>query len=256
MTGSGNGGLSGGASGAAGEVAGTAKEQGRVVADEVKFQARSLAGEARDRLKEQSRGQSERLSGTMHRLADELEEMTSERGGSPASAVVSRIASGSRQAADYLAEQGPEGVLREVQDFARRRPGAFVATALVAGFVVGRLGKSVWSAGESSDGGDVSTGGVVNPVYGGGYDASGYAAGGYAGAGAGVDAGAGTTYAATGSGYATPVAGETAPVWSETTPVAGAAAPVDDLPGMPVAGQDSVVDDVSSTGYGSGGSRR
>jgi hypothetical protein len=37
-------------------------------------------------------------------------------------------------------------VLREVQDFARRRPGAFLATALAAGFVVGRLGKVVAKA--------------------------------------------------------------------------------------------------------------
>jgi hypothetical protein len=48
--------------------------------------------------------------------------------------------------ADYLDRNGPEGVLREVQDFARRRPGAFLATALAAGFVVGRLGKGVAKA--------------------------------------------------------------------------------------------------------------
>jgi hypothetical protein len=37
-------------------------------------------------------------------------------------------------------------VLQQVQDFARRRPGAFLATALAAGFVVGRLGKGVVQA--------------------------------------------------------------------------------------------------------------
>jgi hypothetical protein len=41
-------------------------------------------------------------------------------------------------------------VLREVQDFARRRPGAFLATALAAGFVVGRLGKGVAKADENA----------------------------------------------------------------------------------------------------------
>jgi hypothetical protein len=52
--------------------------------------------------------------------------------------------------ADYLDRHGPEGVLREVQDFARRRPGAFLATALAAGFVVGRLGKGVAKADENA----------------------------------------------------------------------------------------------------------
>jgi hypothetical protein len=52
--------------------------------------------------------------------------------------------------ADYLDRHGPEGVLREVQDFARRRPGAFLATALAAGFVVGRLGKGVAKADDTA----------------------------------------------------------------------------------------------------------
>ena len=72
--------------------------------------------------------------------------MRGDRGDSPAAAVVSRVADGGRQIADYLDRNGPEGVLREVQDFARRRPGAFLATALAAGFVVGRLGKGVAKA--------------------------------------------------------------------------------------------------------------
>jgi len=54
--------------------------------------------------------------------------------------------------ADYLAERGPEGVLNEVQDFARRRPGAFLAAALATGFVVGRLGKGVVAAGSDRSG--------------------------------------------------------------------------------------------------------
>ena len=64
--------------------------------------------------------------------------------------MVSRVADAGRQVADYLADRGPEGVLREVQDFARRRPGAFLATALAAGFVVGRLGKGIAKAGSGA----------------------------------------------------------------------------------------------------------
>jgi hypothetical protein len=66
--------------------------------------------------------------------------------------VVTQVSQGGRRVADYLAENGPDGVLREVQDFARRRPGTFLAVAAAAGFVVGRLGKGVLGAGSSDDG--------------------------------------------------------------------------------------------------------
>jgi hypothetical protein len=60
--------------------------------------------------------------------------------------VVSRVADGGRQMADHLAKHGPDGVLAEVQDFARRRPGAFLAVAVTSGFVVGRLARGTLAA--------------------------------------------------------------------------------------------------------------
>jgi hypothetical protein len=132
---------------AAGELTSTAKEQAQRVAREAGGQARSLASDVRDRVGEQARSQNDRLVGTIRQTADQLDEMRGDRADSPAAAVVSRVAEGGRQFADYLDRNGPEGVLREVQDFARRRPGAFLATALAAGFVVGRLGKSIAKAG-------------------------------------------------------------------------------------------------------------
>ncbi len=131
---------------AATEVKQTATEQAQRVGAEAKTQARNVAGEVRGKLGEQARTQNDRLVGTIRQTADHLDEMRGDRGDSPAAAVVSRVAEGGRQFADYLDQNGPEGVLREVQDFARRRPGAFLATALAAGFVVGRLGKSVAQA--------------------------------------------------------------------------------------------------------------
>ncbi len=100
----------------------------------------------RDKLGEQARTQNGRLIDTIRETAGHLDDMRADRQDSPAAAVVSRVADGGRQLADYLDRNGPEGVLQEVQDFARRRPGAFLATALAAGFVVGRLGKSVVKA--------------------------------------------------------------------------------------------------------------
>jgi len=128
---------------AAGEVRDTAKEQARRVAGEAKTQARNLASDVRYRVGEQARNQNGRLVDTIRQTADQLDDMRGDRDDSPATAVVSRVADSGRQFADYLDRNGPEGVLREVQDFARRRPGAFLAAALAAGFVVGRLGKGV-----------------------------------------------------------------------------------------------------------------
>jgi hypothetical protein len=131
---------------AAADVKDTAKEQAQRVGEEAKTQARNLASDVRDTVNRQARTQNDRLAGTIRQTADQLDEMRGDRPDSPATTVVARVADGGRQLADYLDRNGPEGVLREVQDFARRRPGAFLATALAAGFVVGRLGKSVAKA--------------------------------------------------------------------------------------------------------------
>lgn len=131
---------------AAGDVKDTAKEQAQKVVGEAKTQLGGMASDVRDRMGEQARTQNDRLVTGIRQTADQLDEMRGDRPESPAATVVSRVADGGRQLADYLDRHGPDGVLREVQDFARRRPGAFLATALAAGFVVGRLGKSVAKA--------------------------------------------------------------------------------------------------------------
>jgi len=131
------------------EVKDTAKEQAVRVGDEAKTQVRNVAADVRSKVGEQARTQNDNLVGGIRKVADDLDKMRGERADSPAATVVSRVADGGRQVADYLDRNGPEGVLREVQDFARRRPGAFLATALVAGLVVGRLGKGVMKADEA-----------------------------------------------------------------------------------------------------------
>jgi len=182
---------------AAGEVRDTAKEQARRVAGEATAQARNLVSDVRDRVGEQARGQNDRLVGSIRQAADQLEEMRGDRDDSPATVVVSRVADGGRQFADYLDRHGPEGVLREVQDFARRRPGAFLAAALAAGFVVGRLGKGVARAdAEAGRGKPASDSFVSQRGAGAGFTRAGSEPGGY-------PAQSSVEYAATGTG--TPV---------------------------------------------------
>ena len=135
---------------AAAEVKDTAREQAQRVGAEAKTQVRNVAGDVRNKVSERARTQNDKLVGSIREMADHLDQMRGDRPDSPAATVVSRVAEGGRQMADYLDRNGPEGVLREVQDFARRRPGAFLATALAAGFVVGRLGKGVAKAGSDA----------------------------------------------------------------------------------------------------------
>jgi hypothetical protein len=197
---------------AASDVKDTVKDQAQRVGSEARTQARSVASDLRDKVGEQARTQNDRLVSSIRETADHLDEMRGDRSGSPAATVVSRVADSGRQLADYLDRNGPEGVLREVQDFARRRPGAFLATALAAGFVVGRLGKGVAKA-DSDAGNDKPGSDSFVSSTGTGYQTLGteqYATdAGYAGTDAGyVDPAvpgysASTEYAATGTG--TPV---------------------------------------------------
>ena len=131
---------------AASEVKDTAKEQAQRVGSEAKTQARNVASDVRNRVSDQAHSQNDKLVTGIRQAADQLDDMRGDRQDSPAATIVSRVADSGRQFADYLDRNGPEGVLREVQDFARRRPGAFLASALAAGFVVGRLGKGVAKA--------------------------------------------------------------------------------------------------------------
>jgi hypothetical protein len=130
----------------AGDVADTAKQQAREVAGEVRTQARSLSQDVRYRVREQARTQNDRLVQGIRQMADEMGQMAADRGDSTAGSVVSRIADSGHELADYLSKHGPDGVLNDVRAFAQRRPGAFLATALVSGFVVGRLGRGVLAA--------------------------------------------------------------------------------------------------------------
>ncbi|MBB6081880.1 hypothetical protein [Streptomyces paradoxus] len=92
---------------------------------------------------EEVEGQTRRAAGTVRRWADELAELA--RNGpddSPTRSLVSQVADGGNQAADYLDDHGVQGMAEDLKGFARRRPGAFLAGAALAGFAVGRMGKA------------------------------------------------------------------------------------------------------------------
>jgi hypothetical protein len=137
-----------GAAQAGQQVASTAKDEAHRVAAETSSQAKDLLHQARSEATDQAGAQQQRLASGLRALGDELESMTrhSEQQG-PASSLAKEAASRSRDVASWLEAREPGHVVREVQDFARRRPGMFLLLAAGAGVVAGRLGRGIKDAG-------------------------------------------------------------------------------------------------------------
>ncbi|MDQ0797983.1 hypothetical protein [Streptomyces sp. B1I3] len=138
---------------AAGEVAGTAAEQAKEVAGEARRQADSAMHDLKRRLMDEGQEQTDRLADAVRQWADDLEGLAQGASGdSPARSLTVRTAGQGHRAANYLAENSLDDMLGDLRDFGRRRPGAFLGGAVLAGLVVGRLGKA-GKAAHSPDGG-------------------------------------------------------------------------------------------------------
>ncbi|HWR84732.1 MAG TPA: hypothetical protein VN200_01930 [Rhodoglobus sp.] len=125
-------------------VAGTAKDEARNVAGEAKTQARKLVDQAGGELRDQAATQQTRAAQGLRSVGDELRSMagSSEQGGL-ATEVVGQVADRVSSTAEWLDARDPGSLLAEVKDFARRKPGLFIAIAAGAGLVAGRLVKNL-----------------------------------------------------------------------------------------------------------------
>jgi len=135
----------------ASEVVGTAKQQASEVAQQASEQARNLLEETRIRLEEQTAEGAHKLGDNLSRfgaeaiaLADGRPEEAptlqryAQRGGESLLDAADRVYGIS----DDVQTRGIGGLLSDVQTFARRRPGMFLATAFGAGLLAGRLVKN------------------------------------------------------------------------------------------------------------------
>ncbi|MEV5801867.1 hypothetical protein [Streptomyces collinus] len=151
---------------AAGQVAATAAQQAKEVAGEVRHQAGSVVQDLRGRALDEAEGQTRRAAGILRQWAQDLSELTENApGDSPARSVAAQVAERGHRAADYVDKQGVEGIVGDLQSFARRRPGLFLGGALLAGLVVGRLGKVAGQAAQPGDGEDGQPAGAVQPQH-------------------------------------------------------------------------------------------
>ncbi len=130
------------------QVAGTAGEQARQVATEAQTQARDLVGEARGQVQQRASQQKQVAASQVRSLADELRGMATGQGGG--SGVVTQLASQGADRvqglADWLEQREPAELIEELRQFARRRPGAFLLGAALAGVAAGRLTKGAVAA--------------------------------------------------------------------------------------------------------------
>ena len=122
-------------------------DKARSVAGEAGRQARDLMDEARAELTAQASDQQRRVAGGLRTFGQELSSMAdgSSEGGLAAD-VARQVATRTTDLAQWLDERDPGSLLEEVKDFARRRPGAFLAVAAGAGVLAGRLTRGLTDA--------------------------------------------------------------------------------------------------------------
>ncbi|WP_052226423.1 hypothetical protein [Microbacterium mangrovi] len=135
---------------AAKDVAHTIKGEAGAVLDETRADVTHLYHQTRREITDQAALQQQRLSEGLHSTADDLQAMA--RHGSSAGIagdVVQRIAARLDGASTWLSVRDPQGVVAEVKSFARRRPAAFIAGALIVGVVAGRLTRALASSNDA-----------------------------------------------------------------------------------------------------------
>lgn len=151
-------------------VAGVAQGEAAKVASEAKTQAKSLASETTsqvaDQVNQQTVQQRDKLVSTLGTLGDDLDQMAEGSQGGLAADVAREVATHARSLTSYLDGREPAELLDDVRDFARRRPGLFLAGALVAGVVAGRVARGVKDAPSTGTPGGSAQPSAPAPMYG------------------------------------------------------------------------------------------
>ncbi len=125
-------------------VAGTAKAEAAHVAGEARRQAKDVLQQTRSQLTSQASTQQQNLASVIRTLGSDLGTMAGATDKPGVATNLANQASGVVDSiADWIEVREPADILAEVTGFARRRPGAFLGIAAVAGLVVGRLARSL-----------------------------------------------------------------------------------------------------------------
>jgi hypothetical protein len=130
-----------GLGGEASHLASTARDEAGRVADEAKRQGRELYHEAAHRARQEAQLQTSRAANGIRSFSQDLRSMT-EGQTNAQSPAVDWIRQGSRQIesfADHVDRRGIDGLMDDVNSFARRNPGTFLAVTFGAGVMAARV---------------------------------------------------------------------------------------------------------------------
>ena len=139
------------------QVAGTVADQAGQVTAEAGRQAKQLLSQARSEVTEQAAATQQRVADGLRSLAEELTGMArhSEQDGMAAD-LARQAADKAHTAAEWLADRDPGSLLDEVRSFARRKPGTYLAIALGAGILAGRLTRGLTASTDEATAGTPS----------------------------------------------------------------------------------------------------
>ena len=133
-----------------GDVAAVAKDELARLAHDARSEVQALWSNASGQLRVQATAGQKQLSELLHSLSGELGEMASKsESGGPLTALAKQAAAKGGEWSHWLADSEPADVLTQVRRFARQRPFVFLASAALAGVVVGRLGRGLMAAGDA-----------------------------------------------------------------------------------------------------------
>jgi hypothetical protein len=133
------------------DVAETVGDQAKRVTAETGRQARDLLEEGKGQLTEQARDAQSKAATGLHTLADQLHKMSRSADGGVAPEMAQQVADRTRTVASWLEHHEPGDLVTQVRTFARRKPGVFLAGAVVAGVLAGRLTRGVIASQSDSD---------------------------------------------------------------------------------------------------------
>ncbi len=131
------------AAGAGRRVAETAKDESKAVASETGRQARRLADDVGQELRDQAAKQQTRVADRIRSVGDGFASMADHADEGMAADLVREAGRRADRVGQWLGQRDPSSLLREVKGYARRRPGVFLAIAVGAGVVVGRLTRAL-----------------------------------------------------------------------------------------------------------------
>ncbi|MDQ0894755.1 hypothetical protein [Agromyces ramosus] len=140
-----------------------AKDETKGVAEETRHQVRRLTDEVGSELRQQAATQQVRVAQGLRSAGSEFSQMAQ---GSTNSGYATELVRAAGNKADSVAQwldaRDPGSLLQEVKGFARRRPGVFIAIAVGAGIVAGRLTRALTAPEDTS--GTAASGTGSRPV--------------------------------------------------------------------------------------------